>query len=143
MVEHGIHIGREYRLILIVDHNCRVGPPKESLRMRSTVVQFNLDLKIRLVGIESEPGHSFRAEHTLYLTAPNGYTAVAVLLDVAVHRFICRRAMVLRPVELDTAGYPGACKSNKCRFYDTVVVHKVTLFRFVVSHLHPAAKFGQ
>ena len=50
---------------------------------------------------------------------------------------------MLRPVELDTAGNPRASKSHKRGFDDVIVVDEVTLFDFVISHLHTSTKLGQ
>ena len=51
--------------------------------------------------------------------------------------------MVLRPVELDTAGDPRAGQSDQGRLDHMIVINEMTLLDLVVRHLYPSAQFWQ
>lgn len=52
VIEHRIHIRREYRMIMVIDHHCRVGPPQESLRERRTIINLHFNFYISLARIK-------------------------------------------------------------------------------------------
>ncbi|MNT60649.1 hypothetical protein D3C72_1982430 [compost metagenome] len=79
----------------------RVGPPQEMARRRVRVKNLGADFNQRAVRIQRETGHHLQPAHRLHLPQPDGLRPVIVLLDLAVHRHIGGRAVVLRPVELD------------------------------------------
>ena len=81
MVEYGIYIWWEHRVVVVVDNNSGVGPPQEGLGEGCAVVNLDVYLQIGLVGIEREALHTLCAEHTLNLAAPYGYATIGIVLD--------------------------------------------------------------
>ena len=143
MVEHRIYIGRENRVIMVVHHNCRIGPPQECLRECSTVVYFYFDFDIRFSRIQTESLHTFRAEHTFYFAAPYGLAAIGMFLDRTIGRQECRRTMMLGPVKLNTTRNPRTGKSHQRRFHHLIIIYKVTVLHLIVCHVHTSSQFGQ
>ncbi|MNP13894.1 hypothetical protein D3C76_1061940 [compost metagenome] len=101
MVKNGGHIRREYALVIVSTFHRRVGPPQEMARRRVRVKNLGADFNQRAVRIQRETGHHLQPAHRLHLPQPDGLRPVIVLLDLAVHRHIGGRTVVLRPVELD------------------------------------------
>ena len=63
MVVDRMDIRRKNRLGVVIDRNRRIGPPKESLRKRSPVVELALNLNVCPVGIKSDGGDDPCAVH--------------------------------------------------------------------------------
>ena len=143
MIEHGIDVGREHTLVLVVYLYGGVGPPKEGLRHIGTVVEAAFDLEIGATGAQREARHAFLMEHLLHLAHPHRDTAVGIVLDGGVDRHIGGRTVMLRPVELDAAADPGTGQAHQGRLDDVVVVHEVAPGYLVVGHLYTAAQLGQ
>jgi len=143
MVEHGVHVGREHRVVVVVDHHGRVGPPQERLRERRTVVNLHVDFDVRLARIERKALHPFGAEHAFHFVAPYRLAAVGMLLDGEVCGQESGRAVVLRPVELDTARNPRAGQPDERGLHHLVVVHEVALLHLVVGHVDASAQFRE
>ena len=143
MVEHGIDVGREHTLVLVVHLHSRVGPPKEGLRHVGAVVEAAFDFQIGTARAQREACHTLLVEHLLHLAHPHAHRAIGILLDAGVDRHEGRRTVVLGPVELDSTRDPRADESHQCRLDNVVVVDEVALCNLVVGHLHAATQFGQ
>ena len=143
MVEYGIHIRWEHRVVVVVDYNSRVCPPQEGLRERRAVVDSHFYFDVGLIGMQRKALHTLGTEHTLYLAAPHRNTAIGIVLDRIVGRQIGRRAVVLRPVKLNSARNPRSGKPHQCRFYDLIVVNEMAFFHLVVCHVDATAQLGQ
>ena len=53
------------------------------------------------------------------------------------------RSMMLRPVKLDAARYPGTGQTDQRRLDDAIVIDEVKVIRLVARHLHAAAELRQ
>ncbi|CCZ49339.1 unknown [Bacteroides sp. CAG:661] len=143
MVEHGVDVGREDALIIVVDGNSRIGPPQEGLRHLRAVIEHALDFEEGMPRAEGETCHAFLMEHALHLADPYRDAAVGIFFDGGVNGHVGAGAVVLRPVELDAARNPGTGQAYQSRLDDMVVVDKVALLYLVVSHLYTSTQFGQ
>ena len=143
MVEDGIHVGREHRLVFVVHLNGRIGPPQECLRQRRAVAHASLNLKVGAARPQREACHALLVEHSLHLVYPYRHRAVLVFHNVAVGGQVCRRAVVLRPVKLYAARNPRSRQSHQRRLDDMVVIHEVAPPYFVVGHLYSSAELRQ
>ena len=143
MVEHGVHVGREHRVVVVVHHHGGIGPPQEGLGERGAVVDFHVDFDVGLARVEREALHPLGAEHAFHLVAPQGLAAVGMFLDGIVRGQEGGRAVVLRPVELDAARDPRPGQSYECGLHHLVVVHEMAPLHLVVGHVDASAQFGQ
>ena len=143
VVEHSIDIRREHALVSVVDLNGRVGPPQESLRHLGPVVEHTFDFKISAAWTQRKACHSLLVEHTLHFINPDRDAAVGILLDGAIHRKISAGAVVLGPVEFNSAAYPRSGKPHEGGLDHVVIVYEMALLDFVVRHLHTSSKFGK
>ena len=141
MVEHSIDIRRKHRIIILVYHNSRIGPPKESLRERSAVIHLCLYFNVSLVRIKRESRHPLRTEHSLHLTAPNRLATILKLFDVAIGRQICAGTVMLWPVEFNSSGNPRSGQSHQSWFNYLVIVDKVAFFHLIICHLYTSSQF--
>ena len=143
MIEHGIDIRRKHTLVGIVHLHGGIGPPEEGLRQRRTVRHATLNLQIGTAGTQRETSHPLLVEHALHLVHPHRHGAVLVLNDGGIDGHKGRWTMVLGPVELDAARYPGTRQSDECRLDDMVVIDEVALPQLVVGHLDATAQLRQ
>ena len=143
MVEHGVDVGREHALILVVDLNGGIGPPEEGLRYVGAVVEATLDLEIGASGTQREACHTLLMEHLLHLAHPHADRPVGILLDARIDGHIGSGTMVLGPVEFDASRDPWTSKTDEGGLDDVVVIDEVTTGNLVVGHLHTTAQFGQ
>ena len=143
MIEHGIYIGREHRLIGIIYGHSRIRPPKESLRYRCRVIQFSLNLQDSPSRTEGKTGHPFLMEHTFTLAHPNDGTAIGTTFDRIIDRQECARTMMLRPVELDSTGNPRTGQTDQSRFNHMVIIDEMAVFDFIVCHLYTSAQLRE
>ena len=103
MIEHGIYIGWKHRMVMVIHHHGRIGPPQECLGKCCTIIDLHIDFNIGLARIERKTLHPFGTEHALHFITPDRFTAVGILLDRKVGRQKSRGAVMLRPVELDSS----------------------------------------
>ena len=143
MVRDVSHVGREKRLILIVYANADIRPPKKCLSNRCTVVKSYFCLDICLTRMQTYAHHPLHALHGLVLAEPDCDTPVLAVLDGVLRRHEGGRPMMLRPVELDTAGDPGAKQSNESRFDDMLPIKKIVPIRLVLPDVNTPANFRQ
>ena len=143
MIEHGIHIARKDRLVMFVDRHRRIRPPKECLRQGSRIINLALYLQHGTSRTQGKARHPLLVEHPFPLAHPDHHTAVGAFLDRIVHREEGAGAVMLRPVELDAAGDPGACQADQSRFDHMVVVDEMAFLDLIVCHLHTSAQFRQ
>ena len=101
MIEHGIDIGREYALIVIVYCYGRVCPPQESLRNFGTVVKNPLDFEKSMSRTKRKTCHSFLVEHTFHFIHPYRDTSVGIFFNSRIYGHVGARAVMLRPVKLN------------------------------------------
>ena len=143
MIEHGIHIGWEHTLVLIIHFYGRVCPPKEGLGQVRTVKHPSLNLQIGTARTQCKACHALLMEHTLHLVNPHRHRTILILHDSGVDRQIGRWTVVLRPVKLDATRDPRTRQTHQGGLDDVVIVHKVTLFDLIVSHLDTSAQLWQ
>ena len=142
VVHHGVDVGREDRLVLVVHVHRRIGPPEKRLRLVGAVQQVYFDLEVGPARVQLEPVAALGAEHPLDLGAPHR-AVVIVRLDSPVDRLKRAGAVVLRPVELDPARDPGAAQTHERGLDHAVVVNEVVAVGLVEGHLDPPAELGQ
>ena len=70
MIEHGIHIRREYTLIRIVHLYSGVGPPKEGLGQIGSIIHPTLNLQIGTTWTQCKASHTLLVEHAFHLVHP-------------------------------------------------------------------------
>ena len=143
MVVDPLDIRREHRAIVLVDLDRKVCPPHKGLRVRRAVVDLHLRLEIGLAGNNGDARHALHAEQRIDFTDPDRLLTVFALGDRRFQRHKGRRAVVLRPVELDTAGHPRACKADHRRLDDLVVINEVIIVGLIQRALNLAADLGQ
>ena len=143
VVIDGAHVRREDGLRIVVDGHSGVGPPQERLRQARAVVELSLDFDVGAVGIDGEGHLALGAVHLIDLGELDRAAAVLILRDAPVGRRVGRRAVMLRPVELDAAGDPRADQAHQRRLDDLVVVDEVIAVGLVVGALDAAAQLGQ
>ena len=133
MIHHCMDIRRKYRLCIVIYRNCRICPPKESLRHRSPVVKLSTDFNIGLVRIKRKGCNSLCSVHLVHIIDHNSFASVLVLRNCIIYREICSRSVMLRPVKLNTAGDPGSGESHQSRFDHMIVVYKIIIICFVIG----------
>ena len=143
MIKYGIYIWRKYTLEMFIHRNSRIRPPQKGLRKRSAVINFCLEFNKGLVRIERETERAFCSEHFLILVHPNGFTAVRVFLNGIINGIKGRRAMVLRPVKLNSPADPGAGQTDQGRFDHIIMIDKMIIVGFVIRHLDTPTQFWQ
>ena len=141
MVEDGMYVGRKDRLCMIVDGDCRIGPPEECLRFWRSIVQLDVDFQVRFPWMECEASRHFRAIDAVDFTDVDGFAAVGMMLDGIFDRAKGVRAMVLGPIEFDAAGNPGAGQSNQGWFDDAVVVDEIVVIGFIECAVDAPTEF--
>ena len=112
VIKNGVNVGRENRLIVIVDRYRRIRPPEEMLRHGGSVIQLAGDFQIRFIGKKRKTRHAFGAKHPLHFADPDRRAAVVVRFERKIDRLERAGAVMLRPVEFDAAGNPGAGQPN-------------------------------
>jgi hypothetical protein len=95
MVGDETYIGWKERLILFGNASSDVGPPQ------------GLQFKHRTPAMQAHTMHAFHPNHRVAVAAPKSDRSVWMVLDLGRHRHESRRPMMLRPIELHAAGYPG------------------------------------
>src|ERR1700754_1033000 len=143
VVKNGIHIRWEYRLIEIIHLYRRIGPPKKGLGEGSPVKNPALYLQVCFVGIEGKTSHSLCPEHHLDLIDPNGPAAVRKFFYRKVNRAVSTGTMMLRPVEFNAPGDPGAGKANQGRFDHLFIINKIPSGHFIIGTLDTPAQLRQ
>src|SRR5882757_10604345 len=93
--------------------------------------------------MQADAVHSLHALHRVMVAAPHGNGAIRVMLDLCLDWHERRRPMVLRPVELDTAGDPGTCQANECRLDHVLAVEEVVAVCLVEPDVNAAANLRQ
>ena len=143
VVEHGVHVGREHALVVVVGVHRRVGPPEEGLGVGQAVLHPHPHFQHGLVRAQGEAGGALHARDALDLAAPQGHGAVRVGLDGPLHRSVGAGPVVLGPVELDPAADPGAGQAHQGGLDHVVVVDEGIAVGLVQGHVDPAAQPGQ
>ena len=106
------HILREHRDRVIIYRYRGVRPPQEGLWHLRTVIELCRQFDIRLIGIKGHPQHPFRTEHVLDLSHPDRGTSILIFRIGIFHRIKGAGSVMLRPVELNTAGDPWSRQSH-------------------------------
>ncbi len=143
VIVDAVDIGREHGLRAVIDRHCRVGPPEEGLWERRAVVELSADLKIGPVRIHRKRRDLLRPVHPIHVIHKHRFATVAVVAQRIVNRRERRRAVVLRPVELNAAGDPGTAQADKCWLDDLIVVHKVIVVGLVIRALDASAQLRE
>ena len=106
------HILRKYGDGVIIYRYCRVRPPQEGLGHFRAVIQLCRQFDICLIRIQSHAQHALCPEHILDLSHPDCRTSVLIFRIGIFHRIKGTGSVMLRPVELNTSGYPGSRQSH-------------------------------
>ena len=112
MVEDGMHVRRKDRLRMIVDRKRGIGPPQERLWQRCSIIQLDKELQIGLSWVEREARGHFRPIHPVDFADPDGFAAISVMPGGILDRAERIRAVMLRPIELDSTRNPGTGQSD-------------------------------
>ena len=112
VVEDGVYVGREDALVLVVHLHGGIGPPEEGLGQGSAVREASVDLEVRASRAQRKAHEPFLVEHTFHLVAPYGHAAVLAFFNPMVYGHVGRRAVVLRPIELDAPADPRPCEAH-------------------------------
>ena len=143
MIHHRMHIGREDRLVFVIDMHRRIGPPQKRLGLAGTIAQLHINLEHRFVGVQCKAMHPLGKKHLLDFATPQGHTAVIVADDAPIDGQKSAGAVVLRPVELDPPRNPRPRQPHQGWFDDLVVIDEVVVVGFVERHLHASTQLGQ
>ena len=143
MVGNESHIGRKEGLVSIVNLNRDIGPPQKGLRQRRAVVQPHLGFDNRFARRKADAHHAFHAQHGIVLAEPHRPTAILVLLNALHGQAYTWRAVVLRPVELNSAGDPWAQQPHQRRLDHVLAVEEVVLVGLVQSSVDAPANLRQ
>ncbi len=143
VVGHAMDIRREKALVSLVDARRDVGPPKERLDERGAVVRPHLQLDEGAAGMEADAVHPFHPRHRIVVAAPDGHAAVGVLLDLDIDRHEGGRTMMLRPVELDSAGNPRPGEAHQRRLDNRLAVKEIVSIGLVQARVDASAEFRQ
>ena len=138
-----MHVRREYGICMLIDRNCRIGPPQEGLRHIGAVVKLPLDLDIGFAGIQGKCAHALGAVHFVDFTDIDCGRTVLVLLIEIICRRIGRRPVVLGPVELNASRDPRPGQTYQRRLDHMIVIDKIIAVGLVVCPLDPAADLGK
>ena len=87
--------------------------------------------------------HAFHPQHGIVFAQPHRAAAVGMLLDGGVDRHIRRRPMMLRPVELDAAGYPRSKQSHQRRLDHVLAVEKIVTIGLVEARMNASPDLGK
>src|SRR5580700_3610745 len=102
-----------------------VSPPKKGLSLLSAVVQPHFELEHGSAGAQADAVHSFHSRHGIVVAAPYGDGAVWVAFHGGFDRHEGCGTMVLRPVELDATGDPGASEPHEGGLNDVLTIEEV------------------
>ena len=101
MIEHRIHIRWKYRMIMVIDYYCRIGPPQKKSEGKTYDYKSSLLFLYKLCPDKSVKSlHTFGAEHSLHFIAPYCLTAIRIFLYQKISRQKSRRTVMLRPVKI-------------------------------------------
>src|SRR5579872_5580681 len=106
MIENGMYIRWKDRLRLLVGGNRWICPPQERLWLCSAVIQLYIYLQVGFSWIECEASRHFRPVHAVNFADPDRSAAIGVVANSIFNRSERIRAMMLRPVKLDSARNP-------------------------------------
>ena len=137
------HVGRKKCLVAIMNAHRNVRPPQKSLGQRSAIVETDFGLHDCFAGRKMDADHAFHPQHGIVFAQPYRAAAVGMLLDGGVNRHIRGRPMMLRPVELDASGYPGAKQSHQRRLDHVLAVEKIVTIGLVEAGMNAASDFGK
>ena len=141
MIHNGVNIWWENGLCVVVDWNSRICPPKEGLRQRSSIIKLTLNLDVCLSRIYTNAHQSFCSIHLIHIVAQHRCATIFIFLNLIINWKEGSRAVMLRPVKLNTTRDPRAGQADKCRFDDVIVIDKIITVCLVVGTLDSSAKF--
>ncbi len=133
----------EERLVMLVDARGDIGPPEKSLHVGRAVTEAGNDLESRATRAQAHAVHAFQARHRVVFTKPDGYGAVGVIFNRHVGRHERRRAVMLRPVELDATARPRTSEGHECGLDDRLVIDDVVAVGLVDETVDASAERGQ
>ena len=142
VVVHVFHIGREHYPVIVVDFNRKVSPPHKRVRYRSLVIYGYFRAENAAALVYRKRDVAFHLMKIINLSHKHGFFAVQFTLGV----FDGHKgggAVVLRPVELYSAGNPRSRKPYHCGLYNFVVIYKVVPVGFIERAMHFPPEFGQ
>ena len=137
------HVGREHRAVIVVDRHGQIGPPHEQLRLTGAVVQAHLRPDVAAPRLQRHAHHALLPVERLDLAHPDGLAAVVVFLRRGLDGQEGRRAVVLRPVELDATRNPRAGQSDQRGLDHMVVIDEVIIPDLVIAGENLAADLRQ
>ena len=100
MVVDRMDIRRENGLGVVAHGNGRIGPPKEGLRKRRSVVELALNLYVCLVLVKSYGRDDPCSVHPVHITKEKALGAVGIVAYPVLNLHIGGWSVMLRPVKL-------------------------------------------
>ncbi len=143
MIGDVVDVGGKERLVRLVDPRRHVRPPEERLHQRRAVVRPHFQLDQSLARMQTDSVHAFHPRHRIVVAKPYGFRSVRVLLDVEIDRQEGGGAMVLRPIEFDSARNPRAGQADQGRLDDRLPVDEIVAVCLVLGQVNPPAEFRQ
>ena len=130
--------------VLVVDTSCDVRPPEKRLRKGSAVVETGFQFHDGGIGSEANAVRALKPVQRIVIGHPHRHAAVVAALDGDLNGHECRRAVVLRPVELHATREPRSRKPYKRGLDDGVTVEEVVVVvRLVLPDVNAPADFGE
>ena len=86
VVVHGLHVGREHRLVAVVDVHRRIRPEVEAARQRRRVREVDGDRQHGAAGAQGERQHPAQVPHRFGLSQPQRRAPVVVVDDAVIDR---------------------------------------------------------
>src|SRR5436853_6308003 len=123
--------------------NRGVCPPEKRLRERCAIVKPDLKFKIGFARVQADAMHALQTVHWVMIGTPNGAGAVSVFLKQELDRHECGRAVVLWPVEFDTARNPRARQTDQRGLDHVLPIKEVIPVGLVHSDMNTATDFWQ
>jgi len=143
MVGDEAHVVGEERLVMLVHAGGDVRPPEEGLRVAAAIVEADFQFEIGAPGAQADAMHTLHARHGIVIATPHGDGAIGFAFDGYFDGEKSCRAMMLRPVELDSTGDPRASEADKCGLDDVLAIEEIVAVDLVVSDVDAATDFGQ
>ena len=136
-------IRREKRLIRFMHANADVGPPKKCLRQGGPVIGPHLQFQNRPVRMQADPVHPLHPANRVMVAQPDRFGTAGMFLDGEIRRQKRGRTMMLRPVELDSAGNPRPSQADQGGLDDRLAINEIVTVGFVPRDMDAPAEFRQ
>src|SRR5882762_2204191 len=136
-------IGREKSLIFLMHLDGDISPPQKCLDEWSAVIELSFGFYDAFPRTHGNPDHTFHPVHWFVFAEPHRAAPVFVLFNLVINGHKCGRSVVLRPVELHTAGNPRPQQADE-RWLDNVLpVKEIVVIGLVQPDVNPSADLRQ